>query len=58
MIEYILAHPHELALLAKRGQEHVFANGHDVFSRASWLVNKYCLLNSPGTINQEYASTN
>jgi hypothetical protein len=58
MIEYILAHPHEWALLAKRGQEHVFANGHDVSSRASWLVNKYSLLNSLGTINNEYASSN
>lgn len=53
-VTYYLAHPQELALLAARGYEHVHAKGHDVYSRATWLVNKYSLLTEPGKLNPAY----
>jgi spore maturation protein CgeB len=53
-VTYYLTHPEELSLLAARGYEHVHAKGHDVYSRATWLVNKYNLLTEPGKLNPAY----
>jgi len=53
-VKYYLSHPKELSLLAERGTALVKSQGHDVFSRASWLVNKYSLLTEPGKLNPDY----
>jgi spore maturation protein CgeB len=53
-VKYYLSHPTELQELAYRGYELVKSKGHDVYSRASWLVNKYSLLTDPSTINPNY----
>jgi hypothetical protein len=49
-----LNHPDELSILAENGRRLMFEEGHDVYSRASWLVNKYSLLTDPGAINPNY----
>jgi spore maturation protein CgeB len=54
-VKYYLSHPTELSLLAERGTALVQSQGHDVFSRASWLVNKYSLLTEPGKLNPDYS---
>lgn len=54
-VTYYLSHPEDLSLLAARGAELVQSKGHDVYSRASWLVNKYSLLTEPGKIDKAYA---
>jgi spore maturation protein CgeB len=53
-VKYFLSHPAELQQLADNGYELVKSKGHDVYSRASWLVNKYSLLTEPGKINSKY----
>jgi len=53
-VKYYLSHPTELQELAYRGYELVKSKGHDVYSRASWLVNKYSLLTEPGKLNPNY----
>jgi spore maturation protein CgeB len=53
-VKYYLSHPVQLKELADKGRELVQSKGHDVYSRASWLVNKYSLLTAPGTINPNY----
>lgn len=50
-VTFYLSHPEELSQLAARGAELVQSKGHDVYSRASWLVNKYSLLSEPGKLN-------
>lgn len=54
-VKYYLSHPDELSLLAERGMALVQSKGHDVFSRTSWLVNKYSLLTEPGKLNPDYS---
>lgn len=54
-VKYYLSHPEELTLLAERGMALVQSKGHDVFSRTSWLVNKYSLLTEPGKLNPDYS---
>jgi spore maturation protein CgeB len=53
-VKYYLSHPVQLQELADKGRELVQSKGHDVYSRASWLVNKYSLLTAPGKINPKY----
>ena len=53
-VKYYLSHPVQLQELADKGRELVKSKGHDVYSRASWLVNKYSLLTHPGTVNPNY----
>jgi len=53
-IKFYLTHPHELKQIAERGYESVYSSGHDVNSRATWLVNKYSLLSTPGKIISDY----
>jgi flavin-binding protein dodecin len=53
-VKYYLSHPVQLQELADKGRELVQSKGHDVYSRASWLVNKYSLLTAPGKINHKY----
>jgi len=54
-VKYYLSHPEELSLLAERGMALVQSNGHDVYSRAQWLVDKYSLLTDPGKLNPAYS---
>jgi spore maturation protein CgeB len=53
-VTYYLNHPDELSILAENGRRLMFEEGHDVYSRASWLVNKYSLLTEPGKLNPNY----
>jgi spore maturation protein CgeB len=54
-VKYYLSHTEELSLLAQRGMAVVQSKGHDVYSRAFWLVNKYSLLTEPGKLNPAYS---
>jgi spore maturation protein CgeB len=54
-VKFYLSNLNELSLLAERGSALVQSKGHDVYSRASWLVNKYCLLTEPGKLNPDYS---
>ncbi|NDA63515.1 MAG: hypothetical protein EBX50_15990 [Chitinophagia bacterium] len=50
-ISYYLSHPAELKIIAENGYQLMHEAGHDVYSRAAWLVNKYSLLSEPGKLN-------
>ena len=53
-VSYYLSNPDQLSILAENGRLLMLQQGHDVYSRASWLVNKYSLLTEPGKINPNY----
>jgi spore maturation protein CgeB len=47
-VKYYLSNPYELATIGRNGTKLMLSAGHDVNSRAAWLVNKYNLLTQPG----------
>lgn len=50
-VKYYLNNLQELKKLAELGFQSVYKNGHDVNSRAKWLINKYSLNSNPGSVN-------